>query len=122
MTTLREAAQQALETLEVWDNYGGWLRASELKQAKRNTTESLAALRAALAQPASEPMTPERKACPTHCCPVHGCKYGHADCPVVLGTVPPVYPNNNGCWDCREDAALVQRPAPPQRKPLTEKE
>lgn len=25
--------------------------------------------------------------CPSHCCELHGCKYGYKDCPVVLGTV-----------------------------------
>lgn len=45
------------------------------------------------------------RSCPTHCCPVHGCKYGDDDCPVVSGAAKPVYPNNNGCEDC---AALAQ--------------
>jgi hypothetical protein len=39
-------------------------------------------------------------ACYSHCCPVHGCKYSHEDCPVVLGTIKPAYPNNNGCEEC----------------------
>lgn len=29
----------------------------------------------------------EHKSCPSHCCTLHGCKYGYDDCPVVLGTV-----------------------------------
>lgn len=36
----------------------------------------------------------------THCCPVHGCKYGDADCPVTLGAASPRYSNNNGCEHC----------------------
>lgn len=27
----------------------------------------------------------------SHCCKKHGCKYGHDDCPVVLGTIPQQY-------------------------------
>jgi hypothetical protein len=51
MSTQREALQQALEALEGWDNYEKWVwPESALEQAKRNTTESLAALRAALAE------------------------------------------------------------------------
>lgn len=29
--------------------------------------------------------------CSTHCCIRHGCKYGHEDCPVVLGKIEQVY-------------------------------
>lgn len=42
----------------------------------------------------------------THCCPRHGCKYGYGmheeelECPVSQGTVPPLYPENNGCERC----------------------
>ena len=51
MSTLREVLQQALEALEGWHNYEKWVwPESALEQAKRNTTESLAALRAALAE------------------------------------------------------------------------
>jgi hypothetical protein len=32
----------------------------------------------------------------THCCKICGCKYGNVDCPVVEGTVEPVYE----CYDC----------------------
>jgi hypothetical protein len=43
--------QQALKALEGWDNYEKWVwPESALEQAKRNTTESLAALRSALAE------------------------------------------------------------------------
>ena len=57
MTDLRTAAQQALWALEGWDNYGKWVwPKSALEQAKRNTTESLAALRDALAEPVQEPV------------------------------------------------------------------
>jgi hypothetical protein len=84
------------------------------------------ALRAALAQQDElQPMPPEQRqrweelaampqqaepaqdihgACPTHCCPVHGCKYMHDDCPVVSGAVQPVYPRNNGCESCADEA------------------
>jgi hypothetical protein len=57
MSTQREVLQQALEALEGWDNYEKWVwPESALEQAKRNTTESLAALRAALAEPVQEPV------------------------------------------------------------------
>lgn len=50
--------------------------------------------------------------CPTHCCPVHGCKYAPPTsdtCPVENHKVAPVYPNNNGCEQCveRDDLALA---------------
>lgn len=41
----------------------------------------------------------------THCCPVHGCKYGDEDCPVDRQEVAPQYPNNNGCESCEADRA-----------------
>jgi hypothetical protein len=45
----REAMHMALHTLEGWANYGKWVwPESALEQAKRNTTESIAALRQAL--------------------------------------------------------------------------
>lgn len=45
----KEAMQMALHTLEGWANYGNWVwPESALEQAKRNTTESIAALRQAL--------------------------------------------------------------------------
>ena len=49
----REAMQMALHTLEGWANYGKWhgwkvWPESALEQAKRNTTDSIAALRQAL--------------------------------------------------------------------------
>ena len=45
----REAMQMALHTLEGWANYGKWVwPESALEQAKRNTTDSIAALRQAL--------------------------------------------------------------------------
>ena len=56
-----------------------------------------------------EPVHDRHGACPTHCCPIHGCKYMHDDCPVVSGAVKPVYPRNNGCESCAEDA-LAQEP------------
>jgi hypothetical protein len=44
-----EAMQMALHTLEGWANYGKWVwPESALEQAKRNTTESITALRQAL--------------------------------------------------------------------------
>lgn len=51
-------------------------------------------------------MPNNHNACPSHCCPIHGCKYGHEDCPVVLRKVAPTYPNNNGCELC-EDLGYV---------------
>ena len=47
-----DAMKQALHTLEGWANHGEWVwPESALEQAKRNTTESIAALRERLAQP-----------------------------------------------------------------------
>lgn len=34
----------------------------------------------------------------THCCSIHGCKYGDEDCPVVRGVIIQDYP----CEDCKE--------------------
>jgi hypothetical protein len=74
--------------------------------------EPLYAHPAAPEQPA-QGVAAERRACPSHCCPVHGCKYGHDDCPVVAGTMAPTYSNNNGCEDCESDA-LASAPRVPQ--------
>lgn len=49
------------------------------------------------------------KSCPTHCCPVHGCKYSEDDCPVKSGEVAPTYPLNNGCEMCESDAEDLKR-------------
>jgi hypothetical protein len=38
-----------------------------------------------------EDLTSKHRACRTHCCIIHGCKYGHDDCPVVLGFVKQEY-------------------------------
>jgi len=47
--------KQALQTLEGWANHGDWVwPESALEQAKRNTTESITALRAAI-KDAQEP-------------------------------------------------------------------
>jgi hypothetical protein len=55
--TDRELMQQALHTLEGWANHGEWVwPESALEQAKRNTTESIAALRERLAQPEQGPV------------------------------------------------------------------
>jgi len=44
-----DAMKQALHTLEGWANHGDWVwPESALEQAKRNTTESITALRAAI--------------------------------------------------------------------------
>ena len=44
-----DAMKQALQTLEGWANHGDWVwPESALEQAKRNTTESITALRAAI--------------------------------------------------------------------------
>lgn len=44
-------------------------------------------------------MENKHKACETHCCILHGCKYGHKDCPVVLGEVKQQYL----CETCDDD-------------------
>jgi hypothetical protein len=50
--TDRKLMQQALHTLEGWANHGEWVwPESALEQAKRNTIESITALRERLAQP-----------------------------------------------------------------------
>ena len=55
--TDREVMQQALEALEGWENCDKWVwPETALEQSKRNTTESLAALRAALEQQQAEPV------------------------------------------------------------------
>ena len=47
-----DAMKLALHTLEGWANHGDWVwPESALEQAKRNTTESITALRAAIEQP-----------------------------------------------------------------------
>jgi len=46
-----DAMKLALHTLEGWANHGDWVwPESALEQAKRNTTESITALRAAIEQ------------------------------------------------------------------------
>jgi DNA/RNA endonuclease YhcR with UshA esterase domain len=46
-----DVMKQALHTLEGWVNHGDWVwPESALEQAKRNTTESITALRAAIEQ------------------------------------------------------------------------
>jgi len=42
----------------------------------------------------------EHKSCSTHCCIIHGCKYGYKDCPVVLGEVIGIEgPHCESCLD-----------------------
>lgn len=36
----------------------------------------------------------------THCCSIHGCKYGYEDCPVVLGGL---IKQKYKCEDCDDD-------------------
>lgn len=55
----------------------------------------------------------EHKACPSHCCPRHGCKYGYEDCPVATGKVQPKYPKNNGCESCECDTPSTARDTAP---------
>lgn len=40
-----------------------------------------------------------------HCCSKHGCKYGHADCPVENGLKPQSYP----CEYCAMDAEYLEQ-------------
>jgi hypothetical protein len=56
-----------------------------------------------------EEMTEKHISCSTHCCPIHGCKYGHDDCPVKSGEVAPEYAANNGCEPCELDVEDLQR-------------
>lgn len=51
----------------------------------------------------------DHKACPSHCCPIHGCKYGYADCPVKAREVSPTYPPDNGCERCQDDREELAR-------------
>lgn len=48
-------------------------------------------------------MDTDHRACSTHCCVYHGCKYGHADCPVCSAEIVQVYP----CEDCDDDITLA---------------
>lgn len=48
-------------------------------------------------------ISPKYRACQTHCCPIHGCKYGDDYCPVYSGKIKPVYDQNNGCEQCDWD-------------------
>jgi hypothetical protein len=41
----------------------------------------------------------------THCCSLHGCKYGNSNCPVVLGTHAQEY----GCEDCVHPDIIRER-------------
>lgn len=45
--------------------------------------------------------------CPSHCCPVHGCKYGYKGCPIQQGLTHPAYPENNGCEACEHGTEPV---------------
>lgn len=36
-------------------------------------------------------MTNSHRSCRTHCCLLHGCQYGHRDCPVKNGVVNQEY-------------------------------
>lgn len=38
-----------------------------------------------------------------HCCHRHGCKYGHAKCPVLAGEVEQYYP----CEQCGDEAEMT---------------
>jgi hypothetical protein len=41
----------------------------------------------------------EHACCASHCCLIHGCKYGLPDCPVVLGKVV----QDGPCYNCDEE-------------------
>ena len=136
MTDLRVAAQQALEALEGWENHDRWVwPESALEQAKRNTTEALAALRAALAEPVQEPVQ-EPQGC-DHC---NHPLYAAVKCRVCGRVTEPVEPVEPVAWmvyteggtsayvtDNPNDLvgayrALALYTSPPQRKPLSEDE
>lgn len=38
---------------------------------------------------------------PSHCCPIHGCKYSHKNCPVANQE----YPADHQCEECQESWA-----------------
>jgi hypothetical protein len=53
----------------------------------------------------------------THCCPVHGCKYGSEDCPIKLGQMTPFFEDNNGCQACEDSVQMGDTPAGTQPEP-----
>jgi hypothetical protein len=44
-------------------------------------------------------MKMKHEACRTHCCIIHGCKYGHEDCPVIIGKIK----QEHICIDCYDN-------------------
>lgn len=58
------------------------------------------------------------KHCRTHCCVLHGCKYGHDYCPVENGTEVQEYtcPQCESPKSCREQAAEMIRNAKRQEE------
>jgi hypothetical protein len=51
----------------------------------------------------------EYKSCPSHCCIVHGCKYGHKECPVTTGKVVQQYTCEDCEWDGIDSVADIQK-------------
>jgi len=51
-----------------------------------------------------ENLVKKHRACSSHCCIIHGCKYGYKDCPVCLGVVKQEYL----CECCFEDEIQKQ--------------
>ena len=132
---LEDAARQALGALEGWDNYGKWVwPESALEQARRNTTESLAALRAALAEPVEYAVEPngKRSSLLTHMMNYRSKEERAAleepvQEPVALESVYETiiqWDEGGGKRSRRELARRIVDlyTSPPQRKPLTDEE
>lgn len=56
----------------------------------------------------------------THCCPLHGCKYGDSMCPIESGQTTPDFPHNNGCEACEGLETLFVNKCPPTADPARE--
>jgi hypothetical protein len=42
----------------------------------------------------------------THCCIIHGCKYGNKDCPVVLGEIDQTYLCEDCSWSSKSELEI----------------
>ena len=116
MTPLREAAQQALEALTVYDGTNG--------ESKRKRV--IAVLRAALAEPEQEPV--QEPVAWSHNLIDNIITHRPADIDRHPDRWTALYPEPRPCPTCEALARTVMMdqtgydPAPPQRKPLTDEE